>query len=94
VRTALESLASGIASVLAELATVTGAPVDELFVVGGGANIELLDRLIAERTGARLTVGSTEATALGNAVVQGIALGRFRDLADARTWVAAGALRL
>jgi rhamnulokinase len=94
VRTALESLACGVASVLAELATLTGAPGDDLFVVGGGANNEQLDRLIADRTGARLTVGSTEATALGNAVVQGIALGRFRDLADARTWVAAGALRL
>jgi hypothetical protein len=41
-----------------------------------------------------VTVGSPEATALGNAVVQGLALGRFQSLQDARGWLAAGAERV
>jgi sugar (pentulose or hexulose) kinase len=32
--------------------------------------------------------GSIEATALGNAILQGIALGRFETLIDARRWTA------
>ena len=40
------------------------------------------------------TVGSPEATALGNAGVQGLALGQFERLEDARRWLAIGAQRL
>ena len=38
----------------------------------------------AERTGLPVCAGPVEATALGNALVQGIALGMYNDLADAR----------
>jgi glycerol kinase len=34
--------------------------------------------------------GSQEATALGNALVQGLAMGVFEDLEQAREWVGAG----
>jgi rhamnulokinase len=84
VRSILESLAAGVASVVAELRR--WSPIEELAVVGGGAASPLAMRLVAERSGVRVIAGAVEATALGNALLQGLALGRFRDLADARRW--------
>lgn len=88
VRCIIESIVAGIVTVTEELGTITGTPRDELFVVGGGARIELLRALLVDRTGLPVRVGSSEAAALGNAVVQGLALGRFQDLAAARRWLA------
>ena len=42
---------------------------------------------IAHHAGVPVVPGATEATALGNALLQGIALGRFDDLAEGRIWV-------
>ena len=94
VRCILESIASATARVTDELVTVTGTPVDELLVVGGGARIRLMNELYGRHAGVPVTVGSPEATALGNAVVQGLALGQFEHLEDARRWLAVGAERL
>ena len=77
-----------------ELVAVTGTPVDELLVVGGAARIRLMNELYGRHAGVPVTVGSPEATALGNAVVQGLALGQFERLEDARRWLAIGAERL
>jgi rhamnulokinase len=94
VRCILESIASAAARITDELVAVTGTPVDELLVVGGGARIRLMNELYGRHAGVPVTVGSPEATALGNAVVQGLALGRFERLEDARRWLAIGAERL
>ncbi len=94
VRCILESIAAATARVVDELAAITGTPVRELLVVGGAARIRLMNELYGRHTGVPVTVGSPEATALGNAVVQGLALGRFESLQDARRWLAIGAERL
>ena len=47
---------------------------------------------IAEHAAARVVAGATEATALGNALLQGIALERFRNLDDARGWASASSV--
>jgi rhamnulokinase len=94
VRCILESIAAATARVAGELAAVTGIPVTELLVVGGAARIRLMNQLYGRHTGVPVTVGSPEATALGNAVVQGLALGRFEGLQDARRWLATGAERV
>jgi rhamnulokinase len=94
VRCVLESIASATARVADELAAVTGTAVDELLVVGGAARIRLMNELYGQAAGVPVTVGSPEATALGNAVVQGLALGQFERLEDARRWLAIGAERL
>ena len=94
VRCILESIASATARVADELVAVTSTPVDELLVVGGAARIRLMNELYGGHAGVPVTVGSPEATALGNAVVQGLALGRFERLEDARRWLAIGAERL
>ena len=50
----------------------------------------MLER-IAQHAGVPVVPGATEATALGNALLQGIALGRFDDLAEGRRWLRSGA---
>jgi rhamnulokinase len=84
VRCVLDSLAKTCARVVADLAELTREPVTRIHVVGGGARNALLNRLIEEACGVPVTTGSTEATALGNALVQGIALGRYASLEEAR----------
>jgi rhamnulokinase len=86
VRTILESIAAAAARVIEELGPIVGAPMEELFVVGGGSRMRLLNDLLRRHTGLPVTVGSPEASSLGNALMQGIALGRFRDLDEARRW--------
>lgn len=88
VRCILESIADSVAQIIDELAMLTDTEMKEIFVVGGSARVRLLNRLIAERTGLRVFVGSPEATALGNAVVQGIGIGQFAGIDDARQWLA------
>jgi rhamnulokinase len=94
VRCILESIAAATARVIDELVAITGTPVEEVLVVGGAARIRLMNELYGRHTGVPVTVGSPEATALGNAVVQGLALGQFDHLQDARRWLAIGAERL
>ena len=84
VRCILDSLACSTADVVAELGRFLGEPVRQISVVGGGSQNALLNRLTEEACGVPVIAGPVEATALGNALVQGIALGRFRDLAEAR----------
>ena len=84
VRCILDSLAASTATVITELGAFLGQAVPEVIVVGGGSQNTLLNRLIADATGVPVTAGPVEATALGNALVQGIALGRFDGLDDAR----------
>jgi rhamnulokinase len=67
-RCILDSLATSTAAVLAEL----GAR--EVCVLGGGAQNHVLNRLLGEASGLLVHVGPVEATALGNALVQGRAL--------------------
>jgi rhamnulokinase len=60
----------------------------EVYVFGGGSRSALYRRTLAERTGLPVYAGPVEATALGNALVQGIALGVYAGLDDARASLA------
>jgi rhamnulokinase len=79
VRCIVESAAAGTARVLEELGGVT-----DTYVFGGGSRSGLYRRCLAAATGRPVHTGPVEATALGNALVQGIALGVYADLPDAR----------
>ena len=83
-RQVVDSLAVGTAGVLA---TLPGDPPTDVHVFGG-AQSDLYRRLLAERTELPVHAGPVEATALGNALVQGVALGMYQDLADARRQLA------
>ncbi len=84
IRSIVESVAAAVGSVVEELRA--RQPVEELAVVGGGAASSLVRERLALHAGIPVVAGPLEATALGNALVQGVALGRFDDLAGGRAW--------
>ncbi len=78
-RCLVDSLAEGITSTLDDLGGIT-----EVRMFGGAARWAPLRDRLAERSGCAVHQGPAEATAIGNALVQGIGLGLHDDLADAR----------
>ena len=89
-RSVIESIVGGIGAVVEELTEITGEDPARIAVVGGGARVPLLHELLSRRTGLPVVRGSQEATALGNAIVQGLAIGAFEGLEQARQWLGAG----
>ena len=79
-RSVIESIVGGIGAVVEELTEITGEDPARIAVVGGGARVPLLHELLSRRTGLPVVRGSQEATALGNAIVQGLAIGAFEGL--------------
>ena len=75
VRVILESLADAFATAVADAARLSGTSVRVIHLVGGGSQNELLCQLTADRSGLPVLAGPVEATALGNVLVQGRALG-------------------
>jgi rhamnulokinase len=88
VRCVLESLALFYARVFTNLETLTGKKFTCLHIVGGGSRNELLNQFTANALGVSVLAGPVEATALGNVLVQAIALGGLSSLAAARELVA------
>lgn len=64
------SLANRCAEVLRMLATITPWPIGQLYIIGGGAGNTYLSAQIANYCQIPLIKGSTEATALGNLLLQ------------------------
>lgn len=89
VRVVVDSLALAYRRVLHALEDVTGTPIHTIRVIGGGARNRVLNQATADATGCRVLAGPVEATAIGNIVVQLVALGAVRALGDARALVAA-----
>jgi rhamnulokinase len=87
-RCILESLALAYRRTLRELTRLTGQAIDRLHIVGGGSRNQLLNQMAADATGVTVVAGPVEATAIGNALVQAIALGEVKDLSQARQIVA------
>jgi rhamnulokinase len=84
VRLVLESLADSYRATLADLQSLTNTDVQVLYIVGGGARNALLDQLTADACGCRVVAGPTEATALGNLLVQARTLGRLPESCSIR----------
>jgi len=59
-----------------------------IHIVGGGGKNELLSQMTADATGRRVVVGPYEATAIGNTLVQAMALGDLTSLVELRRTVA------
>lgn len=78
------SLAQSYAQSIQELSTLTGKSYTAVNIVGGGSQDGYLNQLTANATGLPVYAGPTEATALGNLMVQMLAAGEFPDLAAAR----------
>jgi rhamnulokinase len=83
-RCILESLALTYRAVLDELRQVYGRPIRTIHVVGGGARNKLLNQFTADATGLPVVAGPFEATAVGNILVQALALGELGSPAEIR----------
>jgi rhamnulokinase len=83
-RCILESLALKYAVVIQDLERITGQPIEQIRVIGGGSKNRLLNQFTADATGKRVMAGPAEATALGNIAVQMVATGSAASLQDAR----------
>ena len=84
VRCALESLSLLYARTLRESEKLVGWQANTVHIVGGGSRNELLNQLTADAANIRVVAGPAEATASGNILVQAIAAGAVKDLAEAR----------
>lgn len=78
------SLARCYARTKEEIEEITGKIYDRIYIVGGGANADYLNKLTASAAKVRVYAGPVEATAIGNLAAQMLEEGEFKDLQDAR----------
>lgn len=86
-RCILESLALTYRQNLDLIETLTGRKIRHLHIVGGGSQSMLLNQFAANATERTVLAGPTEATAIGNILIQAIATGSIASLADLRKTV-------
>lgn len=84
VRCILESLALKYRLAIEQLEEVTGQNIQSIHIVGGGTKDKMLCQFTANATKRRVIAGPVEATAIGNLLVQAIALGEIKDIHEAR----------
>jgi rhamnulokinase len=63
---------------------LTGGPIEQIQIVGGGSRNRLLNQFTADATGCTVLAGPVEATALGNIAMQMVGTGAVGSLAEAR----------
>jgi rhamnulokinase len=88
-RVVLESIALKYRWVLEKLEEVAGCSLDPIHIIGGGTKNTLLNRFTAEATGRRCVTGPVEATAVGNILMQAVALQRIPSIQAGRSMVRA-----
>ena len=89
VRVCLDSLALAYRRTLAGLEDLLGRRIEVIHIVGGGTQNELLTQMTADACNRPVIAGPVEATAIGNILVQAMATGDVKSLADARAIVRA-----
>lgn len=88
VRCILESLVLRYRQVLELAGNLAGVQLDTIHVVGGGAQNTQLNQWLADALGLPVVAGPTESSALGNALMQLVALGELRSVVDMRALAA------
>jgi len=83
-RCIFESLALKYRRTIEQLERVSGIQIRTVHVVGGGSSNRLLCQMTADACGRTVVAGPAEATAIGNILVQAIALGLVSSLEQAR----------
>jgi rhamnulokinase len=87
IRCILESLALEYRWVAERLDELVARPLPTVHIIGGGSRNGLLNQFAANATGRTVLAGPVEAAAIGNLLVQAIALGHLADLGEARALV-------
>lgn len=87
VRCALEGIALKYRWALERLEKMVAHRLEPIHIVGGGVQNRLLSQFTADATGRTVITGPIEATAIGNLLMQAVALGHIGSLRDARAVV-------
>ena len=88
VRCIYESLAMKYRLALTQISECTGKSFDVLHLIGGGTKDGFLCELTSQSLGIPVIAGPVEATALGNIVLQLIALGEIESISEGRRIIA------
>ena len=88
VRCIFKSLAARYKEIVDVLNTIVSFKIDKLHVIGGGSKNDLLNQLTADELGIPVVAGPSEATAIGNCMVQAKAAGLVKDRWEMRKIVA------
>jgi len=88
IRCIYDSLALKYRYTLEQIRDVSNNPIEVINIIGGGANNHFLNQLTADATGLRVVAGPTEATAIGNIMIQAKALGYVGSLNEIRQIIA------
>lgn len=89
VRCIYESLALKYRKTAESIEKLMGRNAKVIHVVGGGTKDKFLSQMTADACGIPVAAGPEEATAIGNLMMQAIAAGEVKDLAQARQIIAA-----
>lgn len=84
IRTVYESLAMKYKFALLQIEENVSRRFEKLYLLGGGSKDPLLCKMAACSTGIPVAAGPAEATALGNILLQFIALGDIKDVEEGR----------
>jgi rhamnulokinase len=87
VRCALESLALEYRTVVEQIERLMGRNYPVIHIIGGGTQNQLLNQMTADATGRIVISGPVEATAIGNILVQAVAMGDIASLVEGRAIV-------
>lgn len=87
IRCVLESLAFKYRQILEQLELILDHKFECLHIIGGGSQNKLLCQFAADATGKTVITGPVEATAIGNVLMQALALGHLGELEDLRSVV-------
>lgn len=88
IRCIYDSLALKYRFTLEQIREVSDQPIEVIHIIGGGANNDFLNQLTADATGLTVVAGPTEATAIGNIMMQAKAMGYMNSLRQIREIVA------
>lgn len=83
-RCIFESLAMKYRLVFDQLKEVSGKPLNKIHIIGGGTKNQLLNQFTANAAGVPVIAGPSEATAIGNIMVQAMGLGYVKSLSEIR----------
>ncbi len=88
IRCVLESLALLYRKTFRELEQLVGKKIERLHIVGGGSQNRLLNQFTADALEIPIHTGPVEATALGNVLIQALALGHISNWEAGRKLIA------
>ena len=83
------SLADRYAETLRQLRAFAPQPIDKLHIIGGGSANDLMSQWTADAVGIPVVAGPTEATAIGNLMMQARSAGLVADRWEMRRMIAA-----